>query len=153
MSETTEIFRIIHLLKDVYDGTPWHGPSIKSVLNDLQENESRRAFGESHEIIQILGHMVAWREFVIKKLDGDETFDIDDSNNFPDLSPGDWKSLLNLFEQTQSILIRLLEPLHDEMLMLQVPGRKYDWGKMIYGLLHHDLYHLGQISLLKKYGK
>jgi hypothetical protein len=46
-----------------------------------------------------------------------------------------------------------LEKTPNEKLQEVVPGRKYKFFTMIHGIIHHDLYHTGQIVLLKKLQK
>jgi hypothetical protein len=52
---------------------------------------------------------------------------------------------------SQEELITELEKREDDEFLEEiVPGREYDYYTMLHGILQHDLYHAGQISILKK---
>ena len=52
---------------------------------------------------------------------------------------------------SQEELITELEKREDDEFLEEiVPGREYDFYTMLHGILQHDLYHSGQISILKK---
>lgn len=53
-------------------------------------------------------------------------------------------------QNSQTALIAALEPFTDDRLEETVPGKKFNWYVMLHGLVHHDIYHSGQISLLKQ---
>lgn len=47
-------------------------------------------------------------------------------------------------------LIVALERPDDSLLTKEVAGRKYNFRYLLHHIVHHDIYHLGQITLLKK---
>jgi hypothetical protein len=95
--------------------------------------------------------MTAWRTFTIKKLEGDSEFDIEtDEMNFP--SSNDWELTLQGIKESQNKLLLLLESISEEKISEMVPGRKYNFQTLLHGVIQHDIYHLGQIQLIKKYG-
>ncbi|MBK9490065.1 MAG: hypothetical protein IPO07_15790 [Haliscomenobacter sp.] len=54
------------------------------------------------------------------------------------------------FEDSQLQLLEQLEQTDDSRLEQVVEGRNYSYYVMLHGLIHHDVYHLGQIVLLRK---
>ena len=50
-------------------------------------------------------------------------------------------------------LVKTVEALPDRRLSERVPGKKYDIRFMLEGVAQHELYHAGQIAILKKAGK
>lgn len=147
-------FRVLQdLLNRVYDGYAWHGPSIMEVLKDFPEQKIGAGLGKSANAIALLGHMIAWRTFVIKRLQGDEIFEITEQANFPVIqNPGleDWKNLVAELKSTQLLLLELIGKLQPGKLQEQVAGRNYTFEVLLHGIIHHDVYHLGQLALIKK---
>jgi len=144
----TEIQRIINALQHTYEKNAWHGPSVKEALADVTEKQSSNRMGDSHSIIELVAHMTAWRTFVTEKLKGNDAFELTDEQNFT--NEKDWnKALINL-EQSQVNLLKALSEISDEKLNEVVPNRKFKFHVMLHGIIHHDLYHTGQIVLLKK---
>ena len=61
-----------------------------------------------------------------------------------------WKSLLIALDINQNEILATLKKLDDDFLKLLVSRRRYNIEFLIEGGIQHDIYHLGQISLLKK---
>ncbi|MCJ7466791.1 MAG: DinB family protein [Maribacter sp.] len=104
-------------------------------------------------IAVLLGHMIRWRIFVIKKLKGDEVFaiQIDGPSDWPEIRIGtakEWDDLLGELKETQNTLLRILSLQTDELLERKVPGENFSFRFLLEGIIQHDLYHLGQIALL-----
>ncbi len=144
------IKNISKIIERVYNGKPWHGPSITEVLQDVDDAVARKKTGNSHSIVQLVLHMIAWRNFVINRLSGDDSFELSDDQNFPPET--DWASARKLLDESQAALIKAIANLHADQLAETVANRKYDYFVLLHGIIHHDIYHLGQIQLIKKYG-
>jgi uncharacterized damage-inducible protein DinB len=143
-------------IEKVYNGNPWYGNSIKSVLNDIDPKIAfTKAARNVHTIAELVVHIIAWREFVISKIKSDNDFKITQKLSF-DWKRIDrnektaWKSLLNALEKNQHEILTTLKKLDDDFLKLPVSRRRYNVEFLIEGGIQHDIYHLGQISLLKK---
>jgi uncharacterized damage-inducible protein DinB len=145
----TEIQNLGKLLQRVYTGKAWHGPCIMDVLKDVDDISATKKVGESHSIIQLVLHMASWRTFVSKRLLGDTTFELSDDDNFP--SATTWAAALHKLEVSQAELLKAIDSLTADMLNEQVANRKYDYYVLLHGIIHHDIYHIGQILLIKKY--
>jgi|SRR5690606_4729385 len=144
-----EIKKLSKLIQRVYDGKAWHGPSVKEVLEDIDANTCKKKIGDSHSIVQLVQHMVAWRTFVIRRLLGNSTFELTDEQNFPPET--DWATALQQLEESQVSLLNAIETISSEKLWEEVANRKYDFFILLHGIIHHDIYHIGQIQLIKKY--
>lgn len=144
----TEIQKIINTLKHTYEKDAWHGPSVKEALADISPDVIYNKIGNSHSIIELVAHMTAWRNYVTEKLKGNDGFELSDEQNFP--VENDWRRALANLEKSQEELIKALEVTTDERLQQIVPNRKFKFYTMLHGIIHHDLYHTGQIVLLKK---
>ena len=139
---------IIDTLKDVYNGNPWHGPSIINVKSNLPEDKLHAKIGSGHSILELILHMAAWRTFVIKKLAGDDKYDVDDATNFP--GGTSLKDAIHQLDKSQVELINAITHFDPQKLHEAVPLKKYSYYKMLSGITHHDLYHLGQIVMITR---
>ncbi len=93
-------------------------------------------------------HMVAWRKFVTERLSGNNDFDINDKNNFP--LESDWQKATSELERSQNAFLEALAQFDPSKLDRTVPTRKDSFRKILHGIIHHDLYHLGQITMIIK---
>lgn len=144
----TEIPRIVKIVKAAYDGDAWHGPNIKSVLAKVDPKDKDARVGKGHSIIELVGHMAVWRKFAIEQISGNKDFKVTDEMNFPTLT--EWETALQTLEQTQIQLINALSKLAEGELGDEVATRKYSIYTLLHGIIHHDLYHLGQIVMIQK---
>jgi len=146
----SEIRNILVLLNSTFEKNAWHGPSVKEVLQDINPQQSLKRLNNTHSIIELVSHMTAWRLFVIQRLLGDNAYAVNDQMNFP--SESDWKKALKGLYDTQARLVELLEPIPDTRLtdVVSHESFKYTFYHLLHGIIHHDLYHVGQIALIKK---
>lgn len=139
---------LVKSLNEIYDGDPWHGPTIKKILSDIPTEKVDSRIGQGHSIIEIVLHMAAWKNFVVHKLQGDPDFDISDETNFP--KGKDWGNALVELEEIHQQLLSAIASFDPKKLQDLVPHRKYSFHKLLHGIVHHDLYHLGQITMIIK---
>ncbi len=136
------------MLDDLFDGNAWHGPNIMKVLDAIDDKQaSLKPLSHRHTILELVHHMTVWRNFVIEKLNGNTTYDVDDNINFN--TPDSWPAVLENFKKSQRILTSALKTMDPEKLNEVVSGREYSVLYLLHGIIHHDLYHLGQVSLLQ----
>ena len=150
-----EIQYIIKLLQAVYDGNPWYGRNIIQICSEINATTALRKPNDQHSILELLYHMITWREFIISRLQAgsDKTMKYFEENDWRKLDHSDeslWDKGLKLFEDTQMLLVRLLDNLNDEILKQQVAEREYNYRALLHGIIQHDIYHLGQIAYAKK---
>ncbi len=69
----TEILQIAEQLKDAYEGDPWFGRSAKELLADVREPMAFEKLNSQHSIVELLWHMITWREFTISRLQKDRS--------------------------------------------------------------------------------
>ncbi|AWV97614.1 DinB family protein [Arcticibacterium luteifluviistationis] len=148
-----ELDKIIDNLETVFRGDAWHGPSVLEMLNSLPEKVVDQKQGYSKRTIaELVYHLVAWRKFIIQKLDDKIHYTLEseeDNWGSPEMtSQANWQNLIQLFKDTQKELVDLLEDQNDELLNRRVPGEHYDFYKLLTGMIQHDTYHLGMIWVL-----
>jgi len=94
--------------------------------------------------------MTAWRKFVISRITGNTTFEVTDDLNFP--KETDWQKAVHELEQSQIDLLAAVEKFPGPRLEEIVPHSSYQYSfyTLLHGIIHHDLYHTGQIMLIRK---
>jgi hypothetical protein len=86
-------------------------------------------------------------------LEGEGEIEIPDEINFPpvtDASEAAWQATLQALEASHRSLRDAVKKIDDARLEEIAPGASYSIYFLLHGLIQHDLYHAGQISLLKK---
>lgn len=151
----TEISRIIYLLEQTYGGNPWHGSSISHTLENVAASQATaRPIPHCHTIGELVKHVTAWRIFALEKLRGNAAYDIaTPEQDWPPvgaINQTGWQQSLAELSASQGQLLETLSLVNDEKLRETVPGREYDFYFLLHGIIQHDLYHLGQMALLKK---
>ncbi len=145
---TQEIDRIRKQLERTYSGDPWHGPSLRSVLEGIDGEKARaRPIAGAHSIAELAAHVLAWRHETLRRLEG-QGGDTPVEGDWP--KPLEWEDLLVKLDRAQGRLLTAVAGLNDEILDEKVTGRRESYYILLQGIIHHDLYHAGQISLLKK---
>ena len=153
----TEIDRILDQHKRSYEGGAWHGPALREVLADVTAAQAAaRPLPNAHSIWEIVLHIAAWETATRKALDG-IPIDVPDAENFPpipDTSEAAWQDALTTLETGHHALREAIARQTDDILDTEaghfVPGRPYSYYFLLHGVIQHNLYHAGQIVLLKK---
>ena len=153
MSETT---RIADQLSRAFDGEAWHGDSLVEILQGVTAaRAAARPIAGAHTIWELVLHVAAWDEAVLRRLGG-AAVELSDAENFPpvkDTSEGAWRAALARVRRGHEQLVAAVASLPDSRLDDMVPGKEgahYTFYYMIHGVVQHELYHAGQIALLKK---
>ena len=148
-----EATRIADQLQRSYVGGAWHGPSLRQVLAGA---DARRAAAHpiphAHCIWELVLHVTAWNRAVLRRVEGQSTR-VSAAENFPkvtDTSPVAWKRALGDLADAHRALHRALLRLPDSRLGRKVAGRPQSLYFMLHGLVQHNIYHAGQMALLKK---
>lgn len=144
----TEIQKLADILRHSFEKNAWHGPAVMEVLSALDESIVTKKINTTHSIIELVGHMTVWRTFVTQRLLDNKDFEVTDEMNFS--LPKSWPKAINALRDSQEELLYSLEQFPVDRLREIVPDRPYKFFTMINGVIHHDLYHLGQIVLITK---
>ncbi len=155
MSETE---RIADQLRRAFSGEAWHGDSLLEILDGVAAAQAAaRPIKHAHSIWELVLHIAAWDSTVRRRLGG-EAVELSDEQNFPsvmDASEGAWRRAVEQAKRVHNELMEAVTTLPDARLTEKVPGKKNspDWNDfyyMLHGVVQHELYHAGQIALLKK---
>jgi uncharacterized damage-inducible protein DinB len=150
-----EVSNIISQLKEAYEGDPWFGRAILKILAEVDERTAYEKPGGQHSTLELLWHMITWREFSIDRLQHSPQMALAyfEEMDWRELDHNDttlWKQGLERLQETQNQLVTLLEVQTDELLDHNVKERNYTFRKLLYGIIQHDIYHLGQIAYIQK---
>ena len=149
-----EVERIAEQLRTAFEGDAWHGPSVRELLASTTRGQAaKRPIPGAHTIWEIVLHMGVWESVVRRRLSGESINDLAPEENWPpvhDVSEEAWMKALEVLEQGHIQLSQSITCLTDERLGETVPGKDYTVYVMLHGIIQHDLYHAGQIALLKK---
>ena len=150
-----EMLLIGEQLKEVYQADPWFGRSVKAILNEIEEGIVFEKPNNQHSILELIWHMITWKEFTISRLrnENDKSLEAFETMDWRQLDHTDktlWQQGLQRFAELHKELEEVIQQQKDELLSKPVNGRNYDFRKLLYGIVHHDIYHLGQIAYIKK---
>ena len=151
----TEIERIEDQLRRAFEGEAWHGPSIQELLADVTAAQAAaRPLAEAHSLWEIVLHLAAWDDVVLRRLEG-ESIDNPHEGDWPpvkDKSEAAWNNALEWLKNNHTQLRLTVSRLPSSRLDEPLAGSKWSAYTTLHGSIQHYLYHAGQIALLKKQG-
>jgi uncharacterized damage-inducible protein DinB len=154
MENKVNLNNLITLLNAGFHGGAWHGPSLLELTKGLKVKEAAYKAGNIHTIAELIYHITSWRLFALKKIQGDAVYNIENEKmNFGDIAKVDEFELETLMMEltlSQDELTKALETKDDAFLLEIVPGAEYTFDTLLHGINKHDIYHTGQIAIIKK---
>jgi uncharacterized damage-inducible protein DinB len=148
----SEISRILDQMQRAYNGKAWHGPPLQALLADVSaEVAHARPIAGVHSIAEIILHVAYWKDAAVRQLAGEKVRP-SEAEQWPDAGHDEasWKNALSRLETSQKALILAITALDDSRLSDPTPVRDFDVYVLLHGVIQHDLYHAGQVALLKK---
>ena len=149
----TESERILQQYDLVMHGDAWHGDPIWQILDGISpESAAHRALPGTHSIWEIVLHMMFWEGVASRRLQG-ERAGLEEALNFPvppATSEANWQKTLAGFRASNQQFHTLLAELDLARLDELSAAGKRTFYEEAHGLIQHNLYHAGQIALLKK---
>jgi uncharacterized damage-inducible protein DinB len=146
--------RIAEQLRNAFEGNAWHGPALLELLVDVDPaTAASHPLPETHSIWELVLHVAAWDDAVNRRIVERKALQLKASRNFPpvnDKSAAAWKQAIAHLKKTHAALVKTAAGLSDKQLGERVPGKKYNIRFMLDGVVQHELYHAGQIAILKK---
>ena len=149
---TSETSRIADQLRRAFDGNAWHGPSLLELLDDVDAGTAAARPPRAHSIWELALHIAAWDEAVRRRLGGTK-LQLTGPQNFPPTpkpTAAAWRNAVAQVKRTHEALVKTVANLPDSRLWDRVPGKRYNFYFMLHGVAQHELYHAGQIAILKK---
>ena len=153
MSETA---RLADQIRCAFEGDAWHGDSIKELLAGVTAaTAAARPIKNAHSIWELALHIACWDKALLTRIGG-KAYMPSDEENFPavnDTSEAAWRNAVEHMKSVHAELVAAVARFGDERLGERVPGKResyYTFYFMFSGVVQHELYHAGQIVMLKK---
>jgi hypothetical protein len=152
----SDIDLMLRLIDQAFDQKSWHGPNLRGSLRGVEPALAAwRPGPERHCIWEIAVHAAYWKYIVRRRLLGEKrgSFPLKGSNWFARpvaVSAAAWAEDIELLEQTHRSMREAVAGLSAANLEVTPPGSKVSNLNLIAGIAAHDVYHAGQIQLLKR---
>lgn len=154
----TECTRTAEQLRRAFAGDAWHGPSLRELLADVNNNQANsRPLATAHSIWELTLHIGMWIGHAEASMRGVPMPPFVESmppeQNWPEIKdPGKaaWGRTVENTLRGGKELATAIENFGDERLAETVPGRDYVFYSLFHGIVQHSIYHGGQIAILKK---
>lgn len=146
-----ETLRIRSLFEKQYDGNPWLGVNFLDKLKLITPEMAAFKFSpDTNSIWEILNHIIGWREVVLQGIPQNGYKSPPHNYLTPIESPSEleWEHTLVRLKDSQDDWLEYLNSLDKKVFERPFSDGRYNHYELILGILHHDIYHLGQISLL-----
>ncbi len=156
ISSSSEPALIADQLRRAFEGDAWHGPALLELLQDVDAaTAAGKPLRDVHSIWELVLHVAAWDGAACRRLRG-EKIQLTGTANFPVVpkpTAAAWRKAVAQVKRTHDVLVKTVAGLSESRLRERVPGKKYDFNHMLHGVAQHELYHAGQIAILKKIGQ
>jgi uncharacterized damage-inducible protein DinB len=153
VSGRSEAVRIADQLRRAFYGSAWHGPAVLELVKDIDATTAAaKPLDEVHSIWELLLHVEAWDRAGLIRLSGKKC-QMKGNKNFPPVTTATdaaWRETVAQVKRTHDELVETVAGLPERRLCDQVPGKRYDFYHMLHGIAQHELYHAGQMAILKK---
>ncbi len=146
----TEIEMLLASMDEAFDKKSWHGTNLRGSLRGVTaEQAARRPCPGRHNIWEVALHAAYWKYVVRRRLTGEKrgSFELPGSNWFTVPEDAD----AALWKRHVALLVSAHKQLRATVAGLS--PRSGQWQAQVYmirGIAAHDLYHAGQIQLLKR---
>ena len=145
-----ETKRLASQLRRSYEGQAWHGPSLRELLDGVtSERAAAKPVPGAHSIWELVLHITAWERQTAAVVGGKVHVTLAGVQDWPAVS-GTWEGALDHLESATRDLVAAIRAMPDEKLNEMVAGAEYNFYFLLHGVVQHNLYHAGQIALLKR---
>ncbi len=156
MPKSNAVALLLEQLEESYRKQSWHGTNLRGSVRGLTMDQlCWRPAPQRHNIWELTVHCAYWKYIVRRRITNEQhgSFPIKGSNFFPrpqDRSAAAWKRDLLLLDDMHDQLVSAVLELSDADLSKFPRGSKFTHRQTITGIAMHDIYHAGQIQLLKR---
>lgn len=152
----SEIKHLLGLLDEAYNRAAWHGPNLRGSIRGITAREAaERPRAGRHNIWEIVVHAAYWKYAVRRRLVGEKrgSFSLHGSNWFrqpTDRSEKAWRADAALLDREHQKLREVVAKIRPAELDHPARGSQTLVRRLIAGVAFHDVYHAGQIQLIKR---
>jgi hypothetical protein len=150
------IAMLLEITDQAFNHKSWHGTTLRGSLRGLTAEEALwRPGPDRHNIWELTLHAAYWKYAVRRRLAGEAVGSFERKpSNWPEIpDPPDasaWKRDVAFLETEHRKLRDVIEALRPADLNLRSPRGVWTYAEEIHGIAAHDLYHTGQIQLIKR---
>jgi uncharacterized damage-inducible protein DinB len=153
-----QVDQLLAILARAYDHRSWHGTNLRGSIRGVDPALAalRPARGR-HNIWELVVHAAYWKYAVWRRLTGEKrgSFPLEGSNWFPRPAPGGadekaWRRDVALLGRMHAQLLEAVSALSDRDLARVPRGSMVSHFELVAGVAAHDVYHAGQIQILKR---
>ena len=145
--------RILDLIDRSYRAKAWHGPALLEVLDGVSAGLAARHIQRGvHSIWELVEHVASWNEIVAERLAGGSPT-VTPALNFPPVTrttPAAWLATRRRLARSELRLRRAVARFPGARLGRRRPKVDHTWSVLIHGIIHHQLYHAGQMAMLRR---
>jgi hypothetical protein len=142
---------VLALLDEAYEKKTWHGPNLKQSIKGVTAKQAAWRPGPGrHNIWEVMLHAAYWKYAARRRIEGGKrgAFVLKGSNFFPRPEAG--KLTEAAWSADKKLLEREHRALHGVAAKVLRTGRGAKFMSQLYGVAFHDIYHAGQIRLLRR---
>ena len=156
MAAALEIRQLLELIDESFKRKAWHGPNLRGAIRGLTPWQAARRPGPGrHSIWEIVIHCAYWKYIVRRRILGEKrgSFYLKGSNWFTVERPADiriWRRDVNMLVQYHETLVDAVKSLRPSSLRKTPRGSTVSTAAILRGIASHDVYHAGQIQLIKR---
>ncbi|MEZ5290407.1 MAG: DinB family protein [Vicinamibacterales bacterium] len=147
---------LVALLDEAFSSRSWHGTNLRGAIRGLTPGVAAwRPAGGRHNIWEIVVHAAYWKYAVRRRLTGESrgTFALAGSNWWRRPVQGtaaEWRADVALLTSEHRRLREAVAACPPSRFARRVPSSPWTFGALVRGAAAHDLYHAGQVQLLKR---
>ncbi len=147
---------LVRIVEEAFRRKAWHGTTLRGSLTSVDaESAVARPAAQRHNVAELALHAAYWKYRLRRRLTGEKRgrFPHKGSNWFEvdSLDPQRWKAIVELLESEHDALLTVIRGLRDAALDRKPPnGGIWTVSQLVSGIAAHDLYHTGQIQLVKR---
>lgn len=147
---------LLEVLDRGFNRRCWHGPNLRGAIRGLSASQAAwRPSPRRHAIAEHVVHAAYWKYIVRRRLGGEKrgTFALAGSNWFPLEQPWNdaaWRRVVRVLEDEHARLRLAVTGCCRLDLAQRLRGSRTTPLELIAGIAAHDVYHAGQIQLLKR---
>lgn len=157
-SSRLEITSLLNQVDEAFDRKSWHGTNLRGSLLRVDAAQAAwRASRDRHNIWELTLHAAYWKYAARRRLTGETargSFPVKGSNWFPrpagSVQEKEWRADVALLRDEHRRLRQAIVDFDPRQLHDRTTASKYTAAAVIRGVAAHDLYHAGQIQLLKR---
>jgi uncharacterized damage-inducible protein DinB len=153
----SEVDRIRDQFRRAFEGEAWHGPAVLALLDGVTAQQAAaHPIPGAHSIWELTLHIAAWERACLRRLKGDpaQLTDAEDFEPINDTSDSAWEATKQQLIDNHRELLDAISSVDESRLNEPVMTHPTIPFSSTYVTLHggvqHDLYHAGQIAILKK---